>query len=98
MVGCLAITLPLEAFGARVYRRPKRLLFVIAAPLAPFLVWDAGAIARGHWWYEPAYVTGWRVPGDIPVEEIIFFVVIPICTLLTYETVRRILEGGRRDA
>jgi lycopene beta-cyclase len=98
MAGCLAITLPLEILGARVYRRPKRLLFTLAAPIAFFVLWDALAIARGHWWFEAAYVTGWRIFGDIPIEELTFFVVIPICTLLTFETVRRILPRVRSDA
>ena len=35
--------------------------------------------------------------GNLPVEELVFFVVIPICGLLTYEAVRRILHrAGRR--
>jgi lycopene cyclase domain-containing protein len=98
MAGCLAITAPLEIWGARVYRRPRRLVFALAAPIAFFSIWDAIAIARGHWWFAPAYVTGWRLPGDIPIEELTFFIVIPICTLLTFETVRRLLPKVRRDA
>lgn len=98
MAGCLAITVPLELLGARVYRRPQRLLFALAAPIAFFLFWDALAIARGHWLFETAYVTGWTIPGHIPIEELTFFVVIPICTLLTFETVRRLLPKARGHA
>jgi lycopene cyclase domain-containing protein len=98
MAGCLAITLPLEPMGAGVYRRPARLLFAVGVPLVVFVAWDAAAIARDHWQFNPTYVTGWRVPGGIPVEELVFFVVIPICTLLTYETVRRWLPRLRRRA
>ena len=40
LAGCLAITAPLEFFGARVYRRPVRLARAVL-PVAPvFLVWD----------------------------------------------------------
>lgn len=98
MAGCLAITLPLELLGARVYRRPKRLAFALAAPFVFFVVWDAVAIARGHWSFEPAYVTGWRAFANIPIEELVFFVAIPICTLLTFETVRRLLPKLVRRA
>jgi lycopene cyclase domain-containing protein len=84
--------------GARVYRRPKRLLFALGVPAAFFVVWDAVAIARDHWSFEAAYVTGWTTLAGIPVEELVFFVVIPICTLLTFETVRRILPRLRRRA
>ncbi len=89
---CLVITLPLEfVFGARVWRRPRRLLTALWIPLVIFLVWDVVAIARDHWTYNPDYVTGWELPFDLPVEELTFFLVIPICSLLTLEAVRRVL-------
>jgi lycopene cyclase domain-containing protein len=89
---CLAATLPLElVFGARVWRRPRRLVAALALPVAIFVVWDMIAIARDHWGYNPEYVTGWRLPFDLPVEELVFFLVIPICSLLTLEAVRRVL-------
>ncbi|MEA2826643.1 MAG: lycopene beta-cyclase [Actinomycetota bacterium] len=88
---CLVITLPLELLlGARVWAQPRRLLTALALPVAVFVVWDVVAIARGHWTYNPRYVTGWDL-GNLPVEELVFFVVIPICGLLTYEAVRRML-------
>ena len=97
MGACVAITLPLEfVIGARVWRRPRRLLAAIALPVALFLVWDVIAIARDHWSYNPEYVTGWELPFDVPVEELVFFVVIPICSLLTFEAVRRILTRFSR--
>jgi len=89
---CLVITLPLEfVFGARVWRRPRRLVAAMALPVALFVVWDVVAIARHHWGYNPRYVTGWNLPFDLPVEELAFFLVIPICSLLTLEAVRRVL-------
>lgn len=88
---CLAVTLPLELlFGARVWRQPRRLLGALAIPFVVFTVWDLVAIARDHWSYNDRYVTGWEL-GDLPVEELVFFVVIPICSLLTFEAVRRVL-------
>ncbi len=89
---CLVITLPLELLlGARVWARPRRLVAALIIPVAVFVVWDVVAIARHHWTYNPRYVTGWDL-GNLPVEELVFFVVIPICGLLTYEAVRRILH------
>jgi len=88
---CIAATLPLEAAGARVWRSPRRVLRALAIPLALFLLWDVVAIVRGTWWFSPSYTTGWDV-GRVPVEEIVFFVVVPLCSLLTFETVRRLLR------
>jgi len=91
MALCLVITLPLEILlGARVWSQPRRLLTALAIPVVVFVVWDVAAIARDHWTYNPRYVTGWEL-GNLPVEELAFFVVVPICGLLTYEAVRRIL-------
>ncbi|MEA2843198.1 MAG: hypothetical protein QOJ69_869 [Actinomycetota bacterium] len=91
MAACLIITLPLELLlGARVWRRPRRLLAALTGPFVLFVIWDVIAIARHHWHYNPDYVTGWKL-GNLPIEELTFFVVIPICGLLTYEAVRRLL-------
>ena len=93
MAGCLLVTLPLEfVLGARVYRRPRRLLLVLVPVVAVFLVWDAVGIARDHWRYSERYTTGWVLPFGIPVEELVFFVVIPLCALLTYGAVRSLLD------
>ncbi len=93
MAACLALTLPLEfVFRARVYRRPMRLLRSLAVPVVVFSVWDIVAIARGHWSFTERYVTGWELPGRLPIEEFVFFLVIPVCALLTFEASRRTLD------
>lgn len=84
--GCLVITLPLEFFGEGVYRQPMRLLRALAPVVAVFLIWDAIAIAFKVWGYNPRYISGINVPF-MPLEEFLFFVVIPICGLLTYNAV-----------
>ena len=99
VAGCLLVTLPLElVVGARVYRQPRRLVRALAPAVGVFVAWDVVAIDRAHWWYNPRYVTGWRLPGAVPVEELVFFVAVPICALLTYEAVKIVLPLGRRPA
>ena len=95
MAICVLLTLPLElVLGARVWRQPVRLVRALALPFLVFVIWDAIAIDRGHWSYDPRYMTGWDLPFDLPIEEVVFFLVIPICGLLTYEAVQRM--GERR--
>lgn len=87
LVGCMLATLPLElVLRARVYARPVRLLSTLVPVLAVFLTWDALAIHAGHWHYR--HLLGPRV-GNVPIEEIAFFVVVPLCSVLTLEAVRR---------
>ncbi len=96
---CLLLTLPLEfVFGARVYRRFRSVLLVLLPEVVLFTAWDVIGIARHHWSYNPAYVTGLNLPFRMPVEELVFFVVIPICGLLTFESVGTVLERVRRRA
>ena len=97
---CLAGTLPLvPAFGLSVLRQPRRLLLTIALAGTPFLLWDLYATHAGHWWFDEDQTLPPRVAG-LPLEEIGFFVVIPIVSVLTFEAVtvarRRGLRGGKR--
>jgi lycopene cyclase domain-containing protein len=88
MAGCAVITLPLEfVLCARVYARWRRLLLTLLPVLAVFITWDALSIHADFWSYRR--LTGARI-GNLPIEELVFFVVVPICSLLTFEAVRRI--------
>jgi lycopene cyclase domain-containing protein len=96
MAACLLVTLPLEVvMGARVYRRLRWLVFAVVPVVVVFSVWDIIGIARGHWSYNPRFVSGIRLPFSMPLEELVFFVVIPICGLLTYEAVGRVMSRAR---
>ena len=98
MAACLVATLPLEALGARVWRQPARLARAVLPVALVFLIWDGLAIAGHVWSYNPRYVTGVDLPFRIPVEELVFFLVIPVCGILTYEGVQAVTRrlGGRR--
>jgi lycopene cyclase domain-containing protein len=91
------ITLPLEfLLGARVYRRPRRLLITLLPVVVIFSIWDVVGVIRDHWRYDPAQTTGLMIFGVLPIEELAFFVVIPICGLPTYSAVGRLLPRRRR--
>lgn len=93
---CLAVTAPLEIFGSGVYRQLGRTVNAILPVAAVFIVWDVIAIAGGVWTYNPQYVTGVTLPPNLPLEELLFFVVIPLCALLTYNAVHTILTALQR--
>jgi lycopene cyclase domain-containing protein len=90
---CVLVTLPLEfAGGARVYRRPKALLTVLAPVVLTFGGWDLLAARHGDWSYSARYTLGVRLLG-LPVEEWLFFLVVPACAVLTYEVLARVGSG-----
>ena len=88
MAGCVIVTLPLEVLiGARVYARWRRMLLTLVPVLAVFITWDVLAIHARFWFYR--HLTGVRI-GNLPIEELVFFIVIPTCSVLTFEAVRRL--------
>ena len=92
MACCLLITLPLEfVLSARVYRRAAGLAFAVIPVVIIFSIWDIVGILRDHWSYSARFTTGWKLIFGMPVEELVFFIVVPICGLLTYEAVGHVL-------
>ncbi|BCJ39253.1 lycopene cyclase [Actinocatenispora thailandica] len=92
---CVAVTVPLEfVLGARVYRRPRVLLATLAPVVVLFGGWDLFGAYRGDWWYGIRQTLGVRLLG-LPVEEWLFFLVVPLCAVLTFEALGT--GRGRRD-
>ena len=90
---CLLAVIPLElVLRTRVLARWRRLLLTLAPVLVVFLAWDVWAIARGHWSYDPDQTVGLVLPGDLPLEELLFFLVVPVCAILGFEAVRKVLK------
>jgi lycopene cyclase domain-containing protein len=93
LAGCLAGALWLEpALRVGVLRQWRRLLLTLAPVVAIFVVWDLLAIAAGHWTFDPAQTIGLVLPGGLPLDELLFFVVVPICAILGFEAVRKVLD------
>ena len=57
-----------------------------------FVLWDLAAIAAGHWTFDPAQTTGIVFPGGLPLDELLFFVVVPVCAVLGFEATRAVLR------
>jgi lycopene cyclase domain-containing protein len=73
-----------------VLRRVKRLFLSIAPVAILFLIWDAYAISQGHWYFDSNQILGVIGPFDIPLEEVLFFIFIPIASVMTIEAVRTV--------
>lgn len=88
LAACLLGTLPLEfVLGVRVYAQWRRLAATLLPVVIAFGGWDLYAIHRGLWRYDGHYLIGLTLPGRLPLEELLFFLVIPTCAVLTYEAV-----------
>lgn len=73
-----------------VLRRIRRTLLSIAPAAIFFLIWDGYAISRHHWYFDKKQILGIYGPFNIPLEEFLFFLIVPIAVIMTIEAVRRV--------
>ncbi len=73
-----------------VLRRIKRVIISIIPISTLFLIWDAYAIAQGHWFFDRKQILGIYGPFNIPLEEFLFFAIVPITAIMTIEAVTKV--------
>ncbi len=94
---CLVGTLPLDRFfRLGLLRQVRRIAMSILPVFVVFVVWDALATGAGHWSFDPEQTLPVRIVG-LPLEELGFFVVVPLAGLLTYEAVGVVLARRKRS-
>lgn len=88
LIGSIAIPL-IRSFEARIRFREKwpALFAGILVMMLVFIPWDIIFTHNGVWAFNHTYVAGYYIFG-LPVEEWLFFVVIPYCVVFTYEVFR----------
>jgi len=95
--GCLVSAVWLEpVLRVGVLRQWRRLLLTLVPVAAVFIAWDLAAVAAGQWSFDPGQVLGVWLPGGLPLEEVLFFLAVPLCAVLGFEAVRTVLARGRR--
>lgn len=89
LAACLLGTAPLEVvLHTGVYARWRRVLLALLPGAVAGIVWDAYAVHAHQWTFDRRYVIGVRL-ASLPIEEWLFFLVIPVAAILTLEAVRR---------
>lgn len=85
----LSLSLPLIfSFwpGLNFYRNLRALIYSIVLIVIIFGSWDIVAAARGHWYFNPRATWSIKII-NLPLEEILFFVIIPFCCIFTWEAI-----------
>ncbi|WKZ67992.1 MAG: lycopene cyclase domain-containing protein [Flavobacteriales bacterium] len=75
------------------WRKWPGLFTGIAVMATVFLIWDAIFTAHGVWGFNPRYLTGPKF-FHLPIEEWLFFLVVPYSCVFIYEALRHYV---RRD-
>lgn len=74
------------------YKQWKALGIAIVIPGVFFIVWDALFTKLGFWSFNDQFILGPRLLG-LPLEEWLFFVVIPFCSVFIYEVAKFYLHS-----
>ena len=72
----------------------KTAIWTILICSIPYLIWDVFATARGHWSFNQNFITGIYI-YNLPIEEVLFFFVIPYSCLFTYGVLKLALNHFR---
>jgi len=76
------------------YRNIRGLVYSISSIMFLYGAWDVFAVYRGHWFFNPTGVWRLRIV-NLPIEEALFFVVIPYCCILTWEAMQYLFKRSR---
>ena len=74
------------------YKYYKPLFASIAVVGLVYIIWDAIVTARGDWWFNHEYLSSIEFIG-LPLEEIMFFIVVPYACIFIYENLEYFLPG-----
>ncbi len=89
-----ALSYPLaQSFEHRIsyYKKWKKLFVGIAIMMAIFVPWDVWFTHKGVWWFNEDYTSGLRI-FLLPIEEWLFFVIIPFACFFIYEVLHYFIK------
>ncbi len=69
------------------YKKWKWLFPATIIPAVLFIVWDIFFTSKGVWSFNENYISGIKLI-NLPIEEVLFFFIVPYCCIFIYECIR----------
>ena len=84
-------------FGFRLQFSKKLKLFLLTDSLILiiYLIWDFWAVSKGSWFFDSNQILGIMIFGKLPIEEVLFFIIVPLMTVLTYLALSKLTGWGK---
>lgn len=83
LIGSLSIPLLFSVFYMDFIKKWNHFFLSTTLVASVFLIWDALFTVKGIWGFEEKYCLGIKIL-EMPIEEWLFFFVIPFCSLFTH--------------
>lgn len=90
-IACCAVAVTL-AFKIRIKRFWRNFFLADASILVIYLIWDFWAIKKENWSFDSEQILGLYLFGIVPIEEVLFFMIVPLMTVIVYVTLTKILK------
>ena len=95
-IGTCAVFVNL-GFKLRIRSKLKLFLMTDAVILLIYLAWDFWAVTKGSWYFDPEQIMGFYIFGQLPIEEVLFFVIVPLMVVLTYLALIKLSKSSSKD-
>ena len=84
-------------FKLRISSKWKLFVLTDAVILLIYLAWDFWAVTKGSWYFDPEQIMGFYIFGQLPIEEVLFFVIVPLMVVLTYLALIKLSKSSSKD-
>ena len=95
-IGTCAVFVNL-GFKLRIRSKLKLFLMTDAVILLIYLAWDFWAVTKGSWYFDPEQIMGFYIFGQLPIEEVLFFVIVPLMVVLTYLALIKLSKSSSKS-
>lgn len=83
-------------FRLRIGKRWRELILTQFAIVIIYLSWDTWAIAKKNWFFDSNQIVNVDVLPKVPLEELLFFIIVPLTIILSYQALLKLTGWGEK--
>ena len=77
-------------FKVKITRLWRAFLLTDICIVISYLLWDYWAIVKGNWYFDQRQILTIHLLPKVPLEELLFFIVVPLTTIITYQALLKL--------
>ena len=86
-------------FRLRISKQWRTFLLADSIIILIYVTWDIWAASRKSWYFDDKQILGAKLFGILPIEELLFFILVPLMVVLSYQSLQKIIvwRNSRRS-